>query len=319
MLGLSIAKAFNGVFALMLIMALGFFMAKKKFLTHDRYEFLTSFIMKYTVPAMLLENAIKNVTPEFISENGLMLLAPMVVQLGGYFIALAIAKLFKISRDLEGIFISIFAMCNTMLMGFPICMQIFGEISVPYVTAYYIANTLVFWILVAPKIAAGGTEQVSLSKLDKIKRIFSPPLSAFIIGSVISLVGFPMPGFIQTALTDFGALTSPIAMLTCGYLLASMGRDVLKTPKCILFAVGARLIWAPIFCVGICLAMKVPALPACVFCVQAAMPAMNQTVILSGLYKGNDKAAAQGLALTNILSIFIIPIVVYFLNFVFPM
>ncbi len=147
---MSIANAFNGVFALMLIMLLGAFMTRRKFLTEDYYHFLTSFIMKYTIPAMLFENAIENVTMEFITENGTLLLAPFVTQLGGYLIALGIAKLIKLPKSLEGIFISIFAMCNTMLMGFPICMQIFGEVSVPYVTAYYIANTLVFWILVRP-------------------------------------------------------------------------------------------------------------------------------------------------------------------------
>lgn len=317
---MSIANAFNGMFALMLLMLLGVFMTKKKFLTEDYYHFLTSFIMKYAVPAMLFQNAIKNVTVEFITESGSLLLAPFITQLGGYFIALGFAKLLKLDRTIQGIFISIFAMCNTMLMGFPICMQIFGEVSVPYVTAYYIANTVVFWVLVAPRIAAGGEGgggEIPLK--DKIKRIFSPPLTAFLIGSAVNLLHIPVPQFIQTALTDFGALTSPIAMLLCGYLLASMGKDVLKTPKCIVGAVAARLLWAPIFCAGICLLMEVPALPACVFCVQAAMPAMNQTVILSGLYRGNDRAAAQGLALSNILSVFIIPLVVGALNYVFPM
>lgn len=316
---MSIANAFNGVFALMLIMLLGAFMTRRKFLTEDYYHFLTSFIMKYTIPAMLFENAIENVTMEFITESGTLLLAPFVTQLGGYFIALGIAKLIKLPKSLEGIFISIFAMCNTMLMGFPICMQIFGEVSVPYVTAYYIANTLVFWILVAPRIAAGGTVGGVITRAEKIKRVFSPPLLSFLVGAAVSLLHIPVPAFLQTALTDFGALTSPIAMLLCGYLLASMGKDVLKTPRCIVGAVAARLLWAPVFCAGICLLMDVPPLPACVFCVQAAMPAMNQTVILSGLYRGNDRAAAQVLALSNILSVFIIPLVVMGLNQVFPM
>ena len=316
---MSIANAFNGVFALMMIMLLGVFLTKRKFLTEDYYHFLTSFIMKYTVPAMLFENAIENVTVDFITKSGTLLLAPFVTQLGGYLIALAIAKLLKLPKSLEGIFISIFAMCNTMLMGFPICMQIFGEVSVPYVTAYYIANTLVFWILVAPRIAAGGEAGGVISRKEKIKRVFSPPLVSFLIGAACNLIHIPIPGFLQTALTDFGSLTSPIAMLLCGYLLASMGKDVLKTPRCIVGAVAARLLWAPVFCAGICLLMKVPALPACVFCVQAAMPAMNQTVILSGLYRGNDRAAAQGLALSNILSVFIIPLVVMGLNRIFPM
>ncbi len=316
---MSISNAFNGMFALMLLMLLGVFMTKKNFLTEDYYHFLTSFIMKYSVPALLFQNAIKNVTADFIAESGPLLLAPFVTQLGGYFIALGVAKLLKLDRSLQGIFISIFAMCNTMLMGFPICMQIFGEVSLPYVTAYYIANTVVFWVLVAPRIAAGGEAQGSISLKDKIKRVFSPPLVSFLIGAAVNLVHIPVPQFVQTALTDFGSLTSPIAMLLCGYLLASMGKDVLKTPKCIVGAVAARLLWAPVFCAGVCLAMKVPALPACVFCVQAAMPAMNQTVILSGLYRGNDRAAAQGLALSNILSVFIIPLVVGGLNYIFPM
>ena len=143
---MSISNAFNGMFALMLLMLLGVFMTKKNFLTEDYYHFLTSFIMKYSVPALLFQNAIKNVTADFMG----------------------VAKLLKLDRSLQGIFISIFAMCNTMLMGFPICMQIFGEVSLPYVTAYYIANTVVFWVLVAPRIAAGGEAQGSISLKDKI-------------------------------------------------------------------------------------------------------------------------------------------------------
>ena len=84
---MSIGNAFNGVFALMLLMLLGVYMTRKKFLTHEYYQFLTNFIMKYTVPAMLFENAIENVTVEFITDNGTMLLAPFVTQLGGYFVA----------------------------------------------------------------------------------------------------------------------------------------------------------------------------------------------------------------------------------------
>ena len=225
---MSISNAFNGMFALMLLMLLGVFMTKKNFLTEDYYHFLTSFIMKYSVPALLFQNAIKNVTADFIAESGPLLLAPFVTQLGGYFIALGVAKLLKLDRSLQGIFISIFAMCNTMLMGFPICMQIFGEVSLPYVTAYYIANTVVFWVLVAPRIAAGGEAQGSISLKDKIKRVFSPPLVSFLIGAAVNLVHIPVPQFVQTALTDFGSLTSPIAMLLCGYLLASMGKDVLN-------------------------------------------------------------------------------------------
>ena len=56
---MSIGNAFNGVFALMLLMLLGVYMTRKKFLTHEYYQFLTNFIMKYTVPAMLFETPSK--------------------------------------------------------------------------------------------------------------------------------------------------------------------------------------------------------------------------------------------------------------------
>ena len=42
---MSIGNAFNGVFALMLLMLLGVYMTRKKFLTHEYYQFLTNFIM----------------------------------------------------------------------------------------------------------------------------------------------------------------------------------------------------------------------------------------------------------------------------------
>lgn len=313
---MAVFNAFSGIFTIITMIGIGLLVVSKKMMTQEIYNFLSRFLMRICVPALLFENALKNVTWEFINDMGLMLLVPFVAQFINYFIAVLCARLFKIPTKDRGVFIAIFSVANTIFIGLPVATAIYGEPSIPFTTAAFIANTVCFWSLVVPGIAADGTG-VKVSAKQKLKQVFSAPLLAFIAGSILNLIGIPLPGFFTKAIGYVGGIVTPISMLLIAYLLWDMGKSAFKLSRNSIIAICGRYLVSPIVGILVCLLFSVPADIAKVFTVVASMPVMNQAVILASAYKANDKMAAQALAFTCVMATAVIPVLVFVLELIF--
>lgn len=311
-----ILNAFNGIFTIITLIGLGVLIVSQKLINKEIYDFCSKFLMKFCVPALLFENAIKNVTWDFINDMGPLLLAPFAAQFANYFIAVLCSRLLKIPKNERGVFVAIFAVSNTIFIGLPVTTAIYGNSTIPFVTACFISNTLCFWSLVVPGIAAdGGVGVVSASQ--KLKQIFSPPLLAFLLGSAINLSGIVLPSFFTNAMGYFGGTVTPISMILIAYLLCDMGKSAFKLSRTSGLAIIGRYIISPAVIILMCLAFKVPSNISKVFTIVGSMPVMNQAVILAGAYKANDKCAAQALAFTCVMGIAVIPIMVSLLEIIF--
>lgn len=310
-----ILNAFNGIFTIVTLICIGIIVTKK-LMNKEIYDFLSKFLMKFCVPALLFSNAIKNVTWDFINEMGLMLLVPFAAQFANYLIAWAFARIFKIPKNERGIFIAIFAVSNTIFIGLPVTTAIYGDSTIPFVTACFISNTLCFWSLIVPGIASdGGQSTVTLAQ--KVKQILSPPHLSFLLGSVINLAGIPLPAFLTSALNYLGGNVTPISMMLIAYLLCDMGKGAFKLSRTNSLAIIGRYILSPITIIFVCLLCKVPSEIAKVFVMVGSMPVMNQAVLLASAYKANDKSVAQALAFTCVMGVAYIPIMVFLLEMIF--
>ncbi|MBQ7087837.1 MAG: AEC family transporter, partial [Clostridia bacterium] len=312
---MQIMNAFNGIFTIVTMIGIGVIVTKK-LMNQEIYNFLSKFLMKFCVPALLFSNAIKNVTWDFINEMGFMLLVPFAAQFANYLIAWLCARLFKIPKSERGIFIAIFAVSNTIFIGLPVTTAIYGDATIPFVTACFLSNTVCFWSVIVPGIAAdGGASTVTIGQ--KLKQIFSPPLLAFLTGSAINLAGIPLPEFLTSAFNYLGGNVTPISMMLIAYLLCDMGKGAFKLSRTNSLAILGRFILSPLTIILVCLLCKVPNDLAKVFVTVGSMPVMNQAVLLASTYKANDKAVAQALAFTCVMAVAYIPAMVFLLEMIF--
>ena len=136
-----IFNAFNGIFTIVTLIGIGVIIVNKKLMSKEIYDFLSKFLMKFCVPALLFENAIKNVTWDFINDMGVLLLVPFAAQFINYLLAVLCAKLVKIPKNERGVFVAIFAVSNTIFIGLPVTTAIYGDATIPFVTACFISNT----------------------------------------------------------------------------------------------------------------------------------------------------------------------------------
>ncbi|MFK5281668.1 AEC family transporter, partial [Lacticaseibacillus paracasei] len=63
----------------------------------------------------------------------------------GYLIAFLLVWLLKVRPGRRGTFINMFVNANTIFIGLPLNLALFGDKAVPYFLMYYVVNTVSTW------------------------------------------------------------------------------------------------------------------------------------------------------------------------------
>ena len=126
-------------------------------------------------------------------------------------------------QDRRGLFISMFFNSNTVFIGLPINLALFGARSVPYVLVYYMANTTFFWTLGVWLIQHDGMKEAKIDFKQALGKLFSPPLLGFMLAVVLVALHIRLPKFIISTCAYLGNLTIPMSMLFIGIVLSNAG------------------------------------------------------------------------------------------------
>lgn len=152
----TVLNAFSACFVLLLIMAVGYFMGRKGWMGPPEKVFLSKYIMSVAVPCLCIRGLVTNLDHQGLIQAGPMLLS---VALGvGIDLALAavLLPLLKLPRKQRGVFLAMCTFSNTLFIGLPVCQQLFGDVCVPHVMVYYLANTTLLQMVGVTMIAHFG-------------------------------------------------------------------------------------------------------------------------------------------------------------------
>jgi predicted permease len=306
-------NALEGVISVILMIALGFALAKKGWFGADSSALLSRLVVSVALPAYMISNLMGGYDRAKLVAMLPGLPVPFAVMLVSYAIASGLAALLRIRKERRGTFSSMFALSNTIFIGLPVNLALFGEESLPYVLLYYIANTTLFWTFGVYGIARDGSAREgrpkpSLVSADGLKRILSPPLVSFLLAVVLILIGIRLPSFLLDTCKAVGAMTTPLSMLFIGIVIARVEWGKLRLERDLLVVVAGRFALAPLLLVIVARPTNLPLLMKQVFFVQAMMPAMTQTPILAGAYGADSEYAGLVTALTTALSLATIPL-----------
>jgi predicted permease len=234
---------------------------------------------------------------------------PFISILLSYFIAIAAAKILRVDSSRRGLFISMFFSSNTIFMGLPINEAIYGQKSLPYVLLYYIANTTFVWTIGVYEISKDGTNgKVKLFSKDSLKNLISPPLMGYIVAVILIVLGINLPTWLMDSCKYLGNLTTPLSMIFIGITIYSVSLKEFRLNKDIIGVLLGRFIACPLIIIALLLFSHTTGLMKDVFVVQAAMPVMTNSAIISKMYNSDYKFAAVVISITTIASLAVIPI-----------
>ncbi|MCR4432012.1 MAG: AEC family transporter [Tepidanaerobacteraceae bacterium] len=303
-----VLQSIQSVLSIMLMISIGYLLTSRGWFDENSSKLLVKLVVKVSLPMLMIHDLLNNFNKEKLvaSSNGL--LVPFLSMAICYLLSFVAAALANIPAGRQGVFRSMFFNSNTVFMGLPINYALFGEGSIPYVLLYYIANTVYFWTFGVYEINKDvNSRYKKLFSIETAKKILSPPLIAFLFSVAMIMLGMRLPSFIMDTFRYIGNLTTPISLMFVGITIHSIELKNLRISKDMLVLCAGRFIISPMSVILLSFLFPLPPLAKNVFAIQAAMPVMTNTAIISKAYDADSEYVALMIAATTIATIFVIP------------
>src|SRR5208283_1358490 len=263
-------SALGSVLSVILMIALGYALAKKGWFDEKSGSLISRLVVSIALPAYMIASLMGGYDrPKLLSMlPGLPV--PFAAMLACYSIGAGIAALLRLSPGRRGTFASMFALSNTIFIGLPVNLVLFGEASLPYVLLYYIANTSLFWTIGVYGIARDGAilqgkPAPSLVSAEGLRRLFSPPLVGFLSATAMIFAGIRLPRPIMDSCKDLGAMTTPLSMLFIGIVVSRVEWKRLRLERDLVLVLAGRFLLSPLLLVFLARGTGLPLLMKEVF------------------------------------------------------
>lgn len=312
----------ESILSIILIIGLGFLLRKKGWFADTFSGNISKLIMNVALPASIFVSVLKYLTRDkLFSLSGGLIYAFLAVIIG-YIFAWLLVKILKVPAGRKGIFINTVVNANTIFIGLPLNIALFGEKSLPYFLVYYVTNTVSTWAFGALLIANDDPTKKEGAKKSSFnwKKLLPPPLLGFIVALIFLLLSIPVPTFINSTLSYIGGIVTPLSLIYIGIVLADAGLGSIRFDKDTIGALLGRFVLSPVIMAvlivfGTNLFGGLPSLEAQTLIVQASAPALAVLPILANEAHGDVKYATNVVTTSTILFMVVVPIVVSLLGF----
>lgn len=304
--------SFEAVAIILVLTATGYGCAAAGWFNAQSKAFISRFLMTIAVPFMCVYGLKSHLSREILDRAGTMLLIPFLCVGLCFLLSWPVGKLLALPRRTLGVFMMLCGLSNTLFIGYPMCMELFGEASIPYLMVYYMVSTT-FTQAVGVSLVRWSGETEPFSAHTLLRLLKSPPLIGIVLGIVIVCFDLPLPGLLMSYGKYMNQLVTPLALLVTGEIIHEIGLKNLHIDRAIAAVLFFRFLFAPCLCLLLCRSFGVSGLARSVFAVQAAMPIVTQTVVAASEYGADESIAAQAAAISTLASFLVIPLLMLLL------
>ena len=296
----------------------GYLLVRGKLVTGKDSHLLSKLLTYVGMPGLILINTLDL---KFTREVTLSLVITAVVGtaflLGTFLLSKVLTKDSDPKRRGMLRFCMVFA--NNGFIGIPLAKAVFPDNSelMAYLVVLNIVMNLTMFTLGA-YLVSGDKKSMNLKKA-----LLTPVLLAFIVGIGLNLLGIVEKAPIaKTYINYFKEIVTPLSMLVLGIKLAEVPMKKLFTSGRMFYVSGVRLIFFPILCVGMMLALQlIPGLGVNTnmilgFFIAFSMPTAGLASAFADQHKGDAENAVVCTLGTTILSIATIPVLYWLLTMI---
>lgn len=311
-----IITSIESIIPIIAIIVLGYILQIRGWFGETFSSNLSRLIMNVALPASIFVSVMKYLTLDKLVSLSKGLVYTFVAFVIGYIVAYISVKIFKVRPGRRGTMINTFVNANTIFIGLPLNIALFGNESLPYFLIYYITNTISTWTLgiyLMTSDSKTGKSKV-VQKLD-LKKLL-PPLIGFLVALFFLVLQIPVPSFATSTLTYIGNIVTPLSLIYIGIVLAKAGLNTITFDKDTIVTLIGRFILGPLvmYIVLILTAKNLTTTEFKTFVVQSAAPALAVLPILAGNGDGDVEFSTNVVTLSTILFVVVIPIVVTLLG-----
>ncbi|AVK64450.1 malate transporter [Lactobacillus sp. CBA3606] len=301
----------QGVVIIIVMIAVGYLLATWGWFNDDSTKLVARLVTQIALPAYMIATITKDFTAHKLLATLPGLRFPILNMAILFGLSFGVMRALNIRKSHRGLFSSMFLNSNTVFIGLPINEALFGNSALPYVLVYYMANTTIFWTLGVYLIQRDGVQATKFDWKQTVQKIFSPPLLGFMIGVVLVLLRLQLPDFLMQDFTYIGGMTVPLSMIFIGISMANAGLSSMRLNRDSIGILLGRFIFAPVLMTLMLMPMALPVEMKQVFILQSAMPVMTNAPVVAKLYGADADYAAVMVTETTLLSLIVIPILMF--------
>ncbi|MDF2910068.1 MAG: auxin efflux carrier [Sporolactobacillus laevolacticus] len=317
-------QSIQSVLSIILMIALGYFLKQFKWFDENFGKSISSLITKVALPASIFVSVLKYLTRDSLLQLSGSLIYPVVAVTISYLIAFGLVKLLKIRPGRRGIFMNAVVNANTIFIGLPLNIALFGEKSLPYFLIYYITNTVSTWAFGVFLISNDDPTKTKESGKKKInwKKILPPPLLGFIVGLVFLILSIPVPSFISATLTYVGSIVTPLSLIYIGIVLYNAGLSSIRFDRDTIMALLGRFVISPVVLIAVIVfgtqltGAHLPTMLTQTQIVQSATPMLAVLPILANEAHGDVKYATNIVTASTVLFVIVVPVLMQLIQFI---
>lgn len=295
---------------MMLLLAIGIFLAKKHIITDQGRACLTDLLLFLILPANTIQSFRIEFNAEIFRSTRDILVLSIVLQVFYGVICALCYNRYAFARKAVMQYGTVCS--NAGFLGSPLAEGLFGGIGLLLTSVYLIPQRIVMWSVGVSYFMQDDTpaspEEKKKHRRAVLRKTFTHPcILAVFLGMALMLTQCPLPTFLGKAIQCTSNCNMTMSMLLIGAIIGSRDLHPLLDRDAILYCV-IRLFLMPLVVLVGCRAAHVGELATGVAVVLAGMPMGGTTTILAEKYGADSTFASKCTAISTVLSLITTPL-----------
>ena len=300
----SFSKMVDVQTVLFIYMAVGFYCRKKGIFNDVARDKLTDFVVFITLPCMIFESFNMEFSLDALKQGAVAL----IIAVGMACVALLLGKVLynRFPYEEKSILQYGTLVSNSGFAGLPVVSGAYGDEGLFLGSLFIIPTRILMW-------SAGISLFTKADAKQAVKKvILNPGIIAVEVGLIRMILQIPLPHFVDSAVDNLGACTSPLAMALVGAILADVPLKTVFDPKSF-YLVAVRQFLLPGICLVALRLLGMDPLTIGVSVVITGMPIGSTTAILAQKYGADAQFASKCVFISTLTSLVTVPILTLFL------
>lgn len=309
-------NALSACLVLLMLMAVGYFMGARGWMTAREKGFVSKYIINIAVPCNCIVGLLDNLNRSSLMQAGGMVATAILSVVITVLASAGVAMLLRLPHGRWGVFVAMAGFSNTLFIGIPVCTQLFGETSMPYIMLYYIGHTALMQSVGVMLVERAGAKPGQKGGIVQFLRdvFLKPPILSVIFSVLMLTLGWKLPNTLMRFANYISGSVSPLALIYCGFIVYEVGLKNLRFLRGLPVMLVMRLAIAPIISLSCCSLLGMEGLALQVFVVESALPVVSQVTVMAGAFGADEEYAATGACLSILGSFITIPVLMLVLG-----
>ncbi|KNF09695.1 auxin efflux carrier family protein [Gottschalkia purinilytica] len=305
-----LSNVLNQTIILFILVIVGYIIKKINILTDDLIKGFSEFILKLTLPLLIMVSMDREFSKDRLIFTGLIFGISVVIYFMKTFISTLFVKMFSIKEPQKGVYKMLIIFSNLGFMGIPVINAMYGEEGVFYAAILNIVFNIFLWTMGVEIITSYSNKEKCTENGIK-KLLLNPGIGGVMVGLILFLTPLKLPQMLYDPMYMIGNTTTPLAMIVVGGLLGGTKIDSMFKNYKLIIASITRTVIIPLILLGVFMIFKLPKMIAGVIIVSDSMPSAANVAIFARRYESDYDLASQGVFISTLINMATIPLILY--------